>query len=156
AAMRRLLRLAVGLAVLSALASAGLAAAATSYKDSVVGEEVPPISSTRGTFVGAAHGGLTGAWRITIRHEELRTGPTVAITGGSFSLRTPLGKRVTSVVTGGSVSVVRHGSRCTNQVYAVDVQLASGSFEGTLVHRRRSVLGHCVIYAATISGSATF
>ena len=132
-----------------------VAAAATSYADQVVGEEVPPISSTLGTFVGAAHGGLTGAWRITIRHEELRTGPTVAITGGGFSLRTPLGRRVTSPVTGGSVSVVRPGTGCTNQVYAVDVELVSGSFEGTLTHRRRSVLGHCVIYAATISGRAT-
>lgn len=128
---------------------------AASYDDRVVGEEVPPISSTLGTFVGAAHGGLSGAWRITIRHDELRTGPTVAITGGSFSMRTPLGRRIASPVVGGSVSVVSPGSGCKNQVYAVDVELGSGSFVGTLTHRRRSVLGHCVIYAATISGHAT-
>lgn len=131
------------------------AAVATSYDDRVVGEEVPPISSTRGTFVGAAHGELTGAWRITIQHKALRTGPTVAITGGAFSLRTPLGRRIVSQVVGGSVSVVRPGSGCTNQVYAVDVKLAPGAFAGTLTHRRHSVLGHCVIYAATISGRAT-
>lgn len=113
------------------------------------------MSSTRGTFVGAAHGDLTGAWRIVIRHEELRTGPTVAITGGAFSMRTPLGRRIGSQVVGGSVSVVRAGSGCANQVYAVNVQLAAGTFVGTLTHRRRSVLGHCVIYAATIAGHAT-
>jgi hypothetical protein len=146
------------LALLGALLFAiacGAAAGATSYDDRVVGEEVPPISSTRGTFVGAARGELSGAWRITIRHEELRTGPTVAITGGSFSMRTALGRRIVSQVAGGSVSVVRSGKSCTNQVYAVDVRLAPGAFTGTLTHRRRSVLGHCVIYAATIAGRAT-
>ena len=148
------LSLAASAVALFAIASSA-AAAATSYEDRVVGEEVPPISSTRGTFVGAAHGELAGAWRITIKHDELRTGPKVAITGGAFSLRTPFGRRIVSQVVGGSVSVVSAGSRCTNQVYAVTVQLAAGAFDGTLTHRRRSVFGHCVIYAATIAGRAT-
>ena len=34
------------------------------------------------------------------------------------------------------------------------VQLAAGTFDGTLMHHRRSLFGHCVIYAATISGHA--
>jgi hypothetical protein len=57
-------------------------------------------------------------------------------------------------VTGGSVSVTNRGARCTTQVYAVRVQLAAGTFDGILQHHRRSVFGHCVVYAATISGHA--
>ncbi len=153
--MNRLRRLGAASFLVLAVTGGGIGRAATSYEDRVVGEEVPPVSSTRGTFVGAAQGELTGAWRITIRHDELRTGPTVAITGGSFSMRTAFGRSVTAPVVGGSVTVVRPGGGCTNQVYAVDVELAPGSFVGTLTHRRRSVLGHCVIYAATIGGRAT-
>ncbi len=121
----------------------------------VVGEEVPPISSTRGTFVGAAHGGLVGAWRIRIEHEPLRTGPTVAITGGAFSMLLDSGHRLGSAVVGGSVTVAKPGSHCRNQVYRVNVQLAAGSFRGTLTHRRHSIFGHCLIYGATISGRAS-
>jgi hypothetical protein len=137
------------------LAAATAASAGELRTTRVVGEEVPPISSTRGTFVGAAHGGLVGAWRIRIEHEPLRTGPTVAITGGAFSMLLDNGRRLGSAVVGGSVTVARPGARCRNQVYRVDVQLAAGTFRGTLTHRRRSILGHCVIYAATISGHAS-
>jgi hypothetical protein len=36
------------------------------------------------------------------------------------------------------------------------VELLGGStFDGRLVHRRRSFFHHCVIYAATISGRAS-
>jgi hypothetical protein len=41
-------------------------------------------------------------------------------------------------------------------VYDVRVELRGGStFDGTLVHRRRSLFHRCVIYAATISGRAS-
>jgi hypothetical protein len=36
----------------------------------------------------------------------------------------------------------------------VHVQLPSGTFDGTLLHHRRSLFGRCLIYAATISGHA--
>ena len=75
-------RLAV-LVTVGALAVAGAAAASSTVDLRVVGTEVPPISSTRGTFVGASQGPV-GAWRISIRHEALKTGPTVAVTGGSL------------------------------------------------------------------------
>jgi hypothetical protein len=145
-------RLAV-LAAVGALAVAGSAFAGSTVDLRVVGTEVPPISSTRGTFVGASQGPV-GAWRISIRHDALSTGPTVAVTGGSLLIGLRTGTALRSSATGGSVSVVNRGPRCTTQVYAVHVQLASGTFDGTLMHHRRSLLGHCVIYAATISGHA--
>jgi hypothetical protein len=52
------------------------------------------------------------------------------------------------------VSVTNRGSHCTTQVYAVHVELTAGSFDGTLMHHRRSLFGRCVIYAATINGHA--
>ena len=143
------------LVALLGLLAAGAAFAGSTYRVSVAGTEVPPISSTLGTFVGAAHGDLVGAWRIQVVHEALRTGPTVAITGGAFSMRTDNGHKLSSPVVGGSVTVSNPGAHCRNQVYSVSVQLASGSFAGTLTHRRRSVFGRCLIYAATISGRAS-
>src|SRR4029078_9091296 len=75
----------------------------------VVGTEVPPISSTRGTFVGASQGPV-GAWRISIRHEALSTGATVAVAGGSLVIALRTGTALRSAVTGGSVSVTNRGA----------------------------------------------
>jgi len=146
------MRLAVLVAV-GVLGVAGAASGSAKVDLRVVGTEVPPISSTRGTFVGAAQGPV-GAWRISIRHEALSTGSTVAVTGGSLLIGLRTGAALRSSVTGGSVSAVNRGSRCTTQVYAVHVELAGGTFDGTLQHHRRSLFGRCLIYAATISGHA--
>ena len=145
-------RLAVLVAV-GVLGVAGAAFASATVDLRVVGTEVPPISSTRGTFVGASQGPV-GAWRISIRHEALSTGPTVAVTGGSLLIGLRTGTALRSSVTGGSVSVTNRGSHCTTQVYAVHVELSVGTFDGTLQHHRGSLFGHCVIYAASISGHA--
>src|SRR3954447_17213182 len=102
--------------------------------------EVPPISSTRGTFVGASQGPV-GAWRISIRHAALSTGPTVAVTGGSLLIGLRTGTALRSSVTGGSVSVTNRGAHCTTQVYAVHVELSAGSFDGALMHHRHSLFG---------------
>lgn len=135
------------------LGVAGSAIASSQVDLHVVGTEVPPISSTRGTFVGASQGPV-GAWRISIRHQALNTGPTVAVTGGSLLIGLRTGTALRSSVTGGSVSVTNRGPHCTTQVYAVHVELTAGTFDGTLQHHRRSLFGHCVIYAASISGHA--
>jgi hypothetical protein len=145
-------RLAV-LVTVGVLALTSAAFGGTTVDLRVVGTEVPPISSTRGTFVGTSQGPV-GAWRIQIRHEALRTAPTVAITGGSLLIGLRTGTALRSTVVGGSVSVTNPGARCTTQLYAVHVQLAAGTFDGTLAHHRGSFFGHCVIYAATISGRA--
>jgi hypothetical protein len=80
----------------------------------------------------------------------------VAITGGSLWLALRTGAALHASVAGGSVTVRNTGSGCTNQVYDVRVELRGGStFDGTLVHRRRSLFHRCVIYAATISGRAS-
>src|SRR5690242_10454760 len=139
------MRLAVLVAV-GVLGVAGSAAASAKVDLRVVGTEVPPISSTRGTFVGASQGPV-GAWRISIRHEALSTGPTVAVTGGSLLIGLRTGAAFRSAVTGGTVSVTNRGAHCTTQVYAVHVKLATGAFDGTLQHHRRSVFGRCLIYA---------
>ncbi|MGZ6881084.1 MAG: hypothetical protein ACXVGB_14440 [Mycobacteriaceae bacterium] len=58
-------------------------------------------------------------------------------------------------MTGGSVAVINRGARCTDQVYTVDAVATVAHFTGTLTHHRRLILDRCVLYSATITGSAT-
>jgi hypothetical protein len=148
--------LAVALALVAVLSLAAGASATSSYSDSFTGTEIAPVSSVRGTFVGVARGELPAVWRAQIVHRPLSTGPTVAVTGGTFSVVGGLGTRVSGPVTGGSVTVTNRGSHCSNQTYRVGVTFGGGSFNGTLTHHRRSVLGRCIVYAATITGRGTF
>ena len=113
------------LVTVGVLALAGAAFGSSKVDLRVVGTEVPPISSTRGTFVGASQGPV-GAWRIQIRHEALQTGPTVAITGGSLLIALRTGTALRSSVVGGSVTVKNTGASCTTQVYAVHVAARRG------------------------------
>lgn len=133
---------------------AASASAAASYRDRVAGAELPPITSTLGTFAGVAVGALPGGWRVQISHERLRPAGSVAITGGTFSMQTLKHGTLHATVTGGSVAVVDDGGGCRNQVFAVRAELSDGTFTGTLTHHRRSLFGRCLIYAATISGHA--
>ena len=146
----------VAFAVVATLVPTAAAAATSSYSESFSGTEIVPVSSVRGTFVGVANGELRGVWRAQIVHQPLSTGTTVAVTGGSFSVVGGLAKRVSGPVTGGSVTVVNRGSHCTSQTYRVSVTFAGGSFDGTLTHFRRSILGRCIVYAATITGRGIF
>ncbi len=148
--------LAVAVVLLVAFPLAATASASFTYSDSFTGTEIIPVSSVRGTFVGVARGQLPAVWRTHIVHEPLSTGPTVAVTGGTFSILGRTGVRLGGAVTGGSVTVVNRGSRCTNQTYRVSVTFNGGTFDGTLTHHRRTILGNCLIYAATISGRGTF
>jgi hypothetical protein len=136
--------------------AAGGALATAPRVDSLTGTEIVPVSSVRGTFVGVARGDLPAVWRATIRHEPLATGPSVAVTGGTFSILGTSGTPLNGDVTGGSVTVTNRGARCTNQTYRVSVTLTMGSFDGTLTHRRHSLLGRCLIYSASISGRGVF
>ena len=140
----------------AALAAAAVASAATAYDVKLTGTEVPPITSTLGTFVGLANGELKGTWRVQIAHEPLKAGASSKITGGSYSLLTLSRRKVVGRATGGSVTPVNPGAGCTNQTFHVVTTFTNANFDGTLVHRRHRVLGQCVIYAATISGRATF
>jgi len=143
------------LVVLLGLAIPAAGSAASTYTATLDGAEIPPITSTVGTFVGVANSPLRATWRVQIKHEPLRTGATVAITGGSYSFATLSRNLIRGRVLGGSVTVTNRGNHCTNQTYRVTVELEDGSFDGTLTHRRHSLLGQCLIYAATIRGQAT-
>ena len=146
----------IGLAVVAALVLAATGSATTVYNDTLTGAEVLPISSTLGTFVGLATGGLPATWRVQIAHEPLATGPTVAIMGGTFSLLTLKAHKLSGSVTGGSVTVTNRGAHCTDQTYHVAVAFSSGSFDGTLTHHRHSIFGRCILYSATIHGQGSF
>ena len=150
--MRKLI---VAAAAVAALA-APVAATATTYTDTIAGIEIPPITSTLGTFTGVAGGQLPGTWYAQIVHEPLSSGSTVAVTGGTFVLQTIYGSTLDGAVTGGTVTVTNTGAGCTNQTFAVDATLTIGSFSGTLTHYRTRIFGRCVIYSASITGNATF
>ena len=148
--------LAVAVALFASFPLVATASASSSYSDSFTGTEIIPVSSVRGTFVGVARGQLPAVWRTQIVHQPLASGTTVAVTGGTFSILGHNGVRLGGVVTGGSVTVVNRGSRCSNQTYRVSVAFTGGSFDGTLTHHRRSILGRCIVYAATITGRGAF
>ena len=150
----RLLAVAVALVVSFPLAAT--ASASSSYSDSFTGTEIIPVSSVRGTFVGVARGELPAVWRAQIVHQPPSSGSTVAVTGGTFSVVGLTGVTLGGAITGGSVTVANRGSHCSNQTYRVSVTFGGGSFDGTLTHNRRSILGNCIVYAATISGRGVF
>lgn len=73
---------------------------------------------------------------------------------------------VAGTFTGGTITVVNPGLGCTNQAFAVfgnvgNVRTSttgggSGAFVVRLTHLRVRLLGNCVTYAATVTGSASF
>ena len=148
--------LAVAFVLLVAFPLAAMASASSSYSDSFTGTEIIPVSSVRGTFVGVARGDLPAVWRTQIVHQPLSSGSTVVVTSGTFSILARTGLKLGGAVTGGSVTVTNRGSRCSNQTYRVSVTFGGGSFDGTLTHHRHSILGRCLVYAATITGRGVF
>jgi hypothetical protein len=151
--MRTLL---VSAAVIAGLSVPAAGSAAT-YQDQFFGVEVPPVTSTLGTFTGVATGQLPGRWYAQIQHAPLSSAtPTVQITGGFFTLDPFDGPTVSGTVVDGSVMVTDPGSGCTNQTFTVDVKLSDGStFTGTLTHYRTPLFGACITYSASIVGSGT-
>ena len=150
------------LAAAALLISPAAAIAATS-SDSVSGFEYA-ATSTQGRFVGIASGALPGAWSVTVDHTPLGTSAT--ITGGDFHLATQLDGTLTAVTggfTGGTVTQLSGFTGCVNQRYTVkgvlrdvgfgSVRRGTGTFAATLTHHRTKMFGHCVTYAATVSGS---
>jgi hypothetical protein len=107
-----------------------------------------------------------------VQHDPLGSTPTY-VNGGLFQLAT-LSTATGHVdhVTGtiayhsGTITTLNPGPSCSNQQYLVTGKLqdvttsttsgGSGSFQVTLTHHRYSVLGHCVIYEASVSGLVTF
>jgi hypothetical protein len=148
--------------VVSAMAEAGTKI----YRFTVSGTEVSATSTT-GRFVGTASGGGLGPWYAEVVHDPL-SGPAntqVNIrSGGSFGMALAQADPayvVSGQFSGGTITVINPGAHGTNQVYTVNGDLqnvsvtGTGQFVATLTHHRRSVLGRCWLYAATVGGTVT-
>ena len=157
--------LAASLVVL-VLVPATAGAATKTYRFSISGTEVSATSTT-GRFVGAASGSALGTWYAEVVHVPLGggVGARVAIqSGGSFGMALAQAEPayvVSGQFSGGTITVKDPGAHCTNQVYTVNGSLrnvsvaGTGQFVATLTHHRRSVLGRCWLYAATVGGTVT-
>ena len=165
-ALHRRIAVAVLVASLLVLVPATAGAATKTYRFSISGTEVSATSTT-GRFVGAASGSALGTWYAEVNHVLLGggVGAQVAIqSGGSFGMALAPAEPayvVSGQFSGGTITVTNAGAHCTNQVYAVDGDLknvsvaGTGHFAATLTHHRRSVLGRCWLYAATVGGAVT-
>jgi hypothetical protein len=161
----RIVAVAILLASLVALVPATAVAETKTYRFTISGTEVS-ATSTIGRFVGAASGSALGTWYAEVNHEPLGggVGARVAISsGGSFGMALDQAEPayvVSGQFSGGTITVINSGAGCTNQVYTVDGALrnvsvtGTGHFVATLTHRR-SVLGRCWLYAATVGGTVT-
>jgi hypothetical protein len=163
---RRLAAAAVLLVSLVVLVPATAVAATKTYRFSISGTEVSATSTT-GRFVGAASGSALGTWYAEVVHDPLGGGVGAQVdirSGGSFGMALDQAEPayvVSGQFSSGTITVEDAGRNCTNQVYAVDGALRNVSVTGTghfvamLTHHRRSVLGRCWLYAATVSGTVT-
>jgi hypothetical protein len=163
---RRLAAVAILLVSLVVLVPATAGAETKTYSFSISGTEVSATSTT-GRFVGAASGSALGTWYAEVNHVPLSggVGTSVAIqSGGSFGMALAQAEPayvVSGQFSGGTITTINSSTSCTNQVYAVDGDLknvsvtGTGQFAATLTHHRRSVLGRCWLYAATVSGTVT-
>ena len=165
-ALYRRIAAAVLVASLVVLVPATAGAATKTYRFSISGTEVSATSTT-GRFVGAASGSALGTWYAEVLHDPLGGGVGAHVSirsGGSFGMALAQAEPayvVSGQFSGGTITVKDSGARCTNQVYAVDGDLknvsvtGTGHFAATLTHHRRSVLGRCWLYAATVGGTVT-
>ena len=162
----RIAAVAILVVSLAVLVPATAVAETKTYQFTISGTEVSATSTT-GRFVGAASGSALGTWYAEVNHAPLGggVGAQVAIqSGGSFGMALAPAEPayvVSGQFSGGTITVMNSGAGCTSQVYAVDGSLrnvsvtGSGHFVATLTHHRRSVLGRCWLYAATVSGTVT-
>jgi hypothetical protein len=164
--LHRRIAAAVLVASLVVLVPVPAGAATPTARFSISGTEVSATSTT-GRFVGPASGSALGTWYAEVVHAPLGggVGARVAMkSGGSFGMALAQAEPayvVSGQFSGGTITTINSGTHCTNQVYAVDGDLrnvsvaGTGHFAATLTHHRRSVLGRCWLYAATVSGTVT-
>jgi hypothetical protein len=160
---RRIAAAAVLVASLMILVPATAVAETKTYTFTISGTEVSATSTT-GRFVGTASGSALGTWYAEVNHEPLGASPAVIRPGGSFGMALSQAEPayvVSGQFSGGKITVTDSGRNCTNQVYRVDGYLRNVSVTGTghvlatLTHHRKSVLGRCWLYAATVGGTVT-
>ena len=165
-ALSRRIAAAVLVASLVVLVPVTAGAATQTSRFSISGTEVSATSTT-GRFVGAASGSALGTWYAEVVHVPLSGGVGVQVaiqSGGSFGMALAQAEPtyvVSGQFSGGTITTISSGTNCKNQVYAVDGDFknvsvtGTGHFAATLTHHRRSVLGRCWLYAATVSGTVT-
>jgi hypothetical protein len=162
-ALHRRIAAAVLVASLVVLVPVTAGAATKTYSFSISGTEVSATSTT-GRFVGTASGSALGTWYAEVVHDPLGASPAAIRPGGSFGMALAQAEPayvVSGQFSGGAITVLDSGARCTNQVYRVDGRLKNVSVTGTghvvatLTHHRRSILGRCLLYAATVGGTVT-
>jgi hypothetical protein len=153
---------AVLVASLVVLVPATAVAATKTYTFNISGTEVSATSTT-GRFVGTASGSALGTWYAEVIHDPLGGRANIR-PGGSFGMALHQAEPayvVSGQFSGGTITVNNSGANCTNQVYTVDGYLRNVSVTGTghvvatLTHHRKSVLGRCWLYAATVGGTVT-
>jgi hypothetical protein len=153
---------AVLVASLLVLVPATAVAGARTYRFTISGTEVSATSTT-GRFVGAASGSALGTWYAEVVHDPLGASANIR-PGGSFGMalhQAAPAYLVSGQFSGGTITVNNPGAHCTNQVYTVNGYLrnvpvaGTGHVLATLTHHRRSVLGRCWLYAATVGGTVT-
>lgn len=152
----------MGLLAVVAIASSGTAAASPRpVVTSVHGIELV-AKHTQGTFSGYTSGGLKAGWLAVVNHTPLN--PNAHITGGNFTLITKTSgfdHPITAHINHGTITLTNPGANCTNQTYAVTGSLnhitgnRTGSFALTLTHWRHTILGTCLAYFATTTGTLT-
>ena len=169
----RLLLVLVALTSVIGLSIVGDAAAApASTTFTVIGYEYA-FTSTLGCFAGAASGnaGDHGTWTACVQHDPLGSSPTY-VDGGRLVMATSNSSGVPDAVSGsfayhgGTITTINSGPNCTDQQYLVTGTLrdvattttsgGSGMFSVILTHYRASLFGRCIIYKASVSGTATF
>jgi hypothetical protein len=165
-ALHRRMAAAVLVASLVVLAPPAAAAGTKTYRFSISGTEVSATSTT-GRFVGTASGSDLGAWYAEVIHDPLGGPANTQVnirSGGSFGMALAQAEPayvVSGQFSGGTITVNNPGAHCTDQVYTVNGSLrnvsvaGTGHFVATLTHHRRSVLGRCWLYAATVGGTVT-
>lgn len=155
----------VALVAAGALAFPATASAAVSSSYAFHGYEIW-ATSTVGTFTGTAKGsdGDQAAWEAAIEH-TVETIPVGYITGGYAQLTTSDLTYIRGDFTGGTLRLIDDGDgSCGNLTHRVRGTLANvvrsdtgavgtGLLRGKLIHYRTRILGVCVIYAASASGT---
>ena len=164
--MARIFAVTAAVAALAAAVVAQGAGAATGLSPAyaVSGIETSIPTNNTSTFGGTAFGtgGDAALWQASVQHQALSNCPfgtstSCAITGGSFSLSSFDGAKLTGRFVSGAVKPVSQQAGCGKQVFAVTGSLATtagpAAFAATLTHYRVSIFGTCIPYFATITGS---
>jgi hypothetical protein len=155
--MRRIIITALTAAAALVAASAAIAAPSPSYQVGGIETGVPQggVSPFAGMATGST--GDRAFWQASVVHVPLAGCASCAITGGTFSLTSNNGSRISGTFTGGAISVASEAAGCGQQQYAVTGSLSTTAgamdFTGTLTHYRLMFRGTCRTLLATVQGT---